>query len=203
MNIIKNLKKYLLIIIITIIASFFMYKLYDLKINSDIYKMSAICIFTNNSNKNIKGSVVFKPTKRGLQITVTMEGLKPGLHGFHIHQYGDLSEGCGSLCSHFNPTNSVHGSRDSPERHLGDLENIIADNNGRVNMTIYDKYLTLTGKFGIIGRSVVVHEDEDDLGKGGLDKNNNVIDEEVHKESLKTGNAGKRIACGVIGYKKD
>ena len=54
--------------------------------------MSAICVFTNNSHKNIKGNVVFKPTKRGLQITVNMEGLKPGLHGFHIHQYGDLSE---------------------------------------------------------------------------------------------------------------
>jgi len=165
--------------------------------------MSAICVFTNNSHKNIKGNVVFKPTKRGLQINVNMEGLKPGLHGFHIHQYGDLSEGCGSLCSHYNPTNSVHGSRNSKERHLGDLGNIIADNNGRTSMTIYDKSLSINGKYGIIGRSVVVHLDEDDIGKGGLDKNNNIINEEVHKESLKTGNAGKRICCGVIGYKKD
>ena len=67
--------------------------------------MNAICIFTNNINKNIKGSVVFKPTLRGLQIKIKMEGLKSGKHGFHIHEYGDLSEGCSSLCSHFNPTN--------------------------------------------------------------------------------------------------
>ena len=165
--------------------------------------MSAICVFTNNSVRSIKGFVIFKETKRGLQININMEGLKPGNHGFHIHQYGDLSEGCGSLCSHYNPTNSVHGSRDSKERHLGDLGNIIADNNGKVNMTIYDKYLSINGKYGILGRSVVIHDKEDDLGRGGIDKNNNVIDEEVHKESLKTGNAGKRIACGVIGYKKD
>ena len=164
--------------------------------------MNAICVFTNNSVKSIKGYVTFKPTLRGLQIKVIMEGLKPGKHGFHIHEYGDLSEGCSSLCSHFNPTNSVHGGRDTSERHLGDLGNIIADNNGKVNMTIYDKNLTITGEYGIVGRSVVVHEKEDDLGKGGIDKNNNIVNEDVRKESLKTGNAGKRIACGVIGYKR-
>ena len=69
-------------------------------------------------------------------------------------------------------------------------------------MVIYDKYLAISGEFGVVGRSVVVHEKEDDLGKGGLDKNNNVIDENIRAESLKTGNAGKRIACGVIGFKK-
>ena len=165
--------------------------------------MSAICVFTNNMNKKITGKIVFKETKRGLQIKINMSGISPGLHGFHIHQYGDLSEGCGSLCSHFNPTNSVHGGRDSPERHLGDLGNIIADKSGNVDMVIYDKFLTITGKYGILGRSVVIHADEDDLGLGGLDEFGNVIDEKVREESLKTGNAGKRIACGVIGYKKD
>lgn len=165
--------------------------------------MSAICVFTNNMNKKITGKVVFKETKRGLQIKINMSGISPGLHGFHIHQYGDLSEGCGSLCSHFNPTNSVHGGRDSPERHLGDLGNIIADKSGNVDMVIYDKFLTITGKYGILGRSVVVHADEDDLGLGGLDEFGNIVDEKVRDESLKTGNAGKRIACGVIGYKKD
>ena len=90
-----------------------------------------------------------------------------------------------------------------PERHLGDLGNIIADKSGNVDMVIYDKFLTITGKYGILGRSVVVHADEDDLGLGGLDEFGNIIDEKVRDESLKTGNAGKRIACGVIGYKKD
>ena len=65
-----------------------------------------------------------------------------------------------------------------------------------------DKLIKLRGKYSIIGRSVILHDKEDDLGKGGLDENGNVIDEKVRKESLITGNAGKRIACGVIGYSK-
>ena len=165
--------------------------------------MSAICVFTNNMNKKISGTVIFKETKRGLQIKINMSGISQGLHGFHIHEFGDLSEGCGSLCSHFNPTNSVHGGRDSPDRHLGDLGNIIADTSDNVDMVIYDKYLKIEGKYGILGRSVVIHAGEDDLGLGGLDEKGNVVDEKVREESLKTGNAGKRIACGVIGYKKD
>ena len=164
--------------------------------------MNAICVFTNNIDKKIKGYVLFKNTKRGLQIRISIEGISPGKHGLHIHEYGDLTEGCSSLCSHFNPTNSVHGGRNTKERHLGDLGNITADNNGVVNCIIYDRHLSITGPFGVLGRSVVIHADEDDLGLGGLDKNGVGIDEEKRKESLKTGNAGKRIACGVIGYKK-
>ena len=163
--------------------------------------MNAICVFTNNMNKKINGTVFFKETQRGLQIKISISGISPGKHGLHIHEYGDLTEGCSSLCSHFNPTNSVHGGRNSEARHLGDLGNVIADKNGNVEMTIYDKDLKITGDYGIVGRSVVLHADEDDLGKGGI-KNGEIFDEEKHKESLKTGNAGKRIACGIIGYKK-
>ena len=54
----------------------------------------------------------------------------------------------------------------------------------------------------IVGRMIIVHADRDDLGQGGLDNKGNVIDEKIHKESLKTGNAGKRVACGVIGLAK-
>ena len=72
-----------------------------------------MCLYKQYEPEKITGKVVFKETKRGLQIKINMSGISPGLHGFHIHQYGDLSEGCGSLCSHFNPTNSVHGGRDS------------------------------------------------------------------------------------------
>ena len=163
--------------------------------------MNAICVFTNNMNKKIKGNVFFKETQRGLQIKISISGISPGKHGLHIHEYGDLTEGCSSLCSHFNPTKSVHGGRNSEERHLGDLGNVTADENGNVETTIYYKMLRITGDFGIVGRSVVLHADEDDLGKGGI-KNGEIVDEEKHEESLKTGNAGKRIACGIIGYKK-
>lgn len=68
-------------------------------------------------------------------------------------------------------------------------------------MCLIDDKIKLKGKCNIIGRSVVIHENEDDLGKGGLDQNGKIINKKIHLESLKTGNAGKRIACGVIGIK--
>ena len=60
----------------------------------------------------------------------------------------------------------------------------------------------LRGIHSIIGRSIVIHRNKDDLGQGGLNKQGKIINKNVHKESLITGNAGKRIACGVIGYSK-
>ena len=65
-----------------------------------------------------------------------------------------------------------------------------------------NKVSLIKEKTNIIGRMIIVHKDEDDLGKGGIDNNGNIIDEKVREESLKTGNAGTRIACGVIGIKK-
>lgn len=163
--------------------------------------MEGICVLQSRHNK-VRGYITFKETKRGMKITCNIAGLKPGLHGFHIHKTGNLLLGCKSLCDHFNPTNSVHGSRTSKKRHLGDLGNIKANHLGEVvNKTIFDKHLRLFGKFGIIGRSVVIHEDEDDLGLGGLDNEGKVTNTKIRQESLITGNAGKRIACGVIGIK--
>lgn len=160
----------------------------------------AICVL--QSKYGVKGYIVFKQNKKGMKITVNAVGLKPGLHGFHIHRSGNLLTGCKSVCDHFNPTKSVHGGRASRRRHLGDLGNIIANNLGEVvNQTIYDKHLRLFGKFGIVGRSIVVHADPDDLGLGGRDSKGKVVNDKIHKESLLTGNAGKRLACGVIGIK--
>ena len=153
--------------------------------------MEAVCVLTNVKNKKINGYILFKELKKKTKVTINISGLPPGIHGFHIHEYGDLREGCKSLCQHFNPNNSVHGGRNSKIRHAGDLGNIIADKDGNCNMTFFDKVIKLKGKYNIIGRSVVIHADEDDLGLGGND------------ESLITGNAGKRIACGVIGYSKN
>jgi len=168
--------------------------------------MKAICVLTNNSNKKIKGHIEFEEIKQNnnrymLIIRVFIQGIKPGRHGFHIHQTGNLLEGCSSLCSHFNPDNTEHGDiHDSKKnRHAGDIGNIEANTNGIINCVITDNILKLHGKYNIIGRSVVIHEDEDDLGRGGLDYNGNVVDSILYEESTKTGNAGKRIACGVIG----
>ena len=75
---------------------------------------------------------------------------------------------------------------DINEGHVGDLGNITADDSGTAKFTIEAKRVDLLGDRSVIGRGFVVHSDKDDLGKGG------------DEESLKTGNAGDRLACGVI-----
>ena len=114
----------------------------------------------------------------------TITGLKPGLHGFHIHEFGDMSDGCKSMGGHYNPGGVNHGAL--KEGHVGDLENVTADENGVAKFSIVASRVDLMGERSVIGRGIVIHEDEDDLGKGG------------DAESLKTGNAGERLACGVI-----
>ena len=150
--------------------------------------MEAVCVLRNQKTGKVHGTVVFNELANGsLRIKVDIESINPGLHGFHIHESGDLRKGCNSLCAHFNPHNKNHGGRRSKERHLGDLGNVKANEKGVVKTSFTDHQLKLKGKYNIVGRSCIVHEDKDDLGKGG------------DEESLKTGNAGKRILCGVIG----
>ena len=147
----------------------------------------AVSVLVKNKN-DITGTIYFSEKKSKLKISYEIYGLTDGKHGFHIHEYGDLTDGCTSACSHFNPFGKKHGGLDSNERHAGDLGNIISKN-GIAKGTIVDNTLSLNFRKPtcIIGRMVIVHKDEDDLGLGGND------------ESLKTGNAGERLACGVIG----
>ena len=137
-------------------------------------------------------TVRFEEEGEHIKITVDIRGLKKNKkQGFHIHRYGDLSDGCESMCEHFNPYEKNHGGPDSKTRHIGDLGNLQADQNGMANYSFTDSHIKLRGiKANIIGRGLIIHEEEDDLGKGG------------NEASLKTGNAGKRLACAVIGYAK-
>ena len=138
-----------------------------------------------NSRYEPKGKVNFKQLKNKMvEIHVYAIELEEGLHGFHIHQSGDLTKHCDSLCSHYNPTNSEHGGRNSSIRHVGDMGNIRANSKGIVRETFIQSDLQLSD---IIGRSIIVHKDEDDLGMTN------------HPDSLKTENSGKRILCGIIG----
>jgi len=114
----------------------------------------------------------------------TITGLEPGEHGFHIHEFGDMSKGCESMGAHYNPDGVDHG--DLKRGHVGDLGNVTADDNGTASFSIEANRLDLIGKRSVVGRGLVVHAERDDLGKGG------------DEESLKTGNAGDRLACGVI-----
>ena len=113
-----------------------------------------------------KGMISFKqkPGKATI-ISGTITGLSEGLHGLHIHEFGDLSDGCDSAGGHYNPTGVDHGDIDNG--HVGDLGNITADSKGVAEFSIKAKRIQLQGATSIVGRAVVVHEDEDDLGKGG------------------------------------
>ena len=117
-----------------------------------------------------------------------IQGLKPGEHGFHIHEFGDMSDGCASMGGHYNPDGVDHG--DLEQGHVGDLENVTANQDGIADFTIVAKRVDLVGDRSVVGRGMVIHADRDDLGKGG------------DAESLKTGNAGDRLACGIITLKE-
>jgi Cu-Zn family superoxide dismutase len=96
------------------------------------------------------------------------------------------------MCSHFNPYGKNHGCPGAKDRHVGDLGNLVTDSKGVAKYSFLDDQIKLRGtKANILGRGLIIHEDEDDCGQGG------------DAESLKTGNAGKRIACAVIGYSKE
>lgn len=151
----------------------------------------AVAVLTN---EKVSGVIHFYqlggPTSQ-VRVAGNITGLSPGRHGFHVHQFGDTSGGCKSMAGHFNPFQLRHGSPYSAYRHVGDLGNIEAGSDGVAHVDITDSHISLNGLNTVIGRGLVLHEGEDDLGKGGNDG------------SLLTGNAGGRLACGVIGLGSD
>ncbi|KAF7637737.1 Superoxide dismutase [Cu-Zn] [Meloidogyne graminicola] len=152
----------------------------------------AVCVLNGDADKNVKGTIRFRQEKEGSPTRIEGEitGLSPGLHGFHVHAYGDLTNGCVSAGPHYNPTNMTHGGPQDEVRHVGDLGNVHAKEDGVAKIDFEDSKISLVGATNIIGRTLVVHALEDDLGRGTDDK---------AEESKKTGNAGPRLACGVIG----
>jgi Cu-Zn family superoxide dismutase len=170
--------------------------------------MSAIAVFDPHSSSNsyqISGYIKFEQPNihTNTKVTVKLSGF-PSNKKFacHIHEHGNLLEGCKSACAHFNPFQKLHGSFElyGQNRHVGDLAipdgNLISNENGQIITKIfYDDLISLCpfSPANIIGRMVVIHEKADDGGKFRNDLS------EKGKESGKTGNAGKRIACAVIG----
>jgi Cu-Zn family superoxide dismutase len=174
--------------IIILVIFFFILIILMLMNNKPI---SAIAVFDDK----IKGNVKFTEELLNgrIKIDLNISGLKPNSeHGFHVHEAGDLTDKCTSMCAHFNPYGNTHGCPGMKNRHVGDLGNIRTNFRGEAKYTFYDNIIKLRGsKANIIGRGLIIHEDKDDCGQGN------------NTESLKTGNAGKRIACAVIGYSKD
>jgi Cu/Zn superoxide dismutase len=139
----------------------------------------AVAVFLMNP---VLGEVVATPHRQGVKILATFKKLPPGKHGFHIHKAGDLrGEGCLGLCEHYDIGGHKHGGPPTTkgERHTGDL--------GNVTVGTYRYYLPRVRIQDLWGRSIIVHEGEDDLGKGGYD------------DSLTTGHSGKRMGCAIFG----
>lgn len=145
---------------------------------------SAEAIIEAKSGSAISGKVTFKQEPSGVRIVADVKGLKPGLHGFHIHEKGDCSAAdASSAGGHYNPHNKPHGGPNSPERHVGDFGNLVANGAGEAHYDEISDLVELNGEYSIIGKSVVIHADPDDL------------------KTQPTGNSGVRIGCGEIKAK--
>jgi Cu-Zn family superoxide dismutase len=145
----------------------------------------AIAVLHPTQGNHVEGTVTFTKSGDEVKIVADVTGLTPGKHGFHIHECGDCSSPDGKAAGgHFNPTSNPHAGHDTAQRHAGDLGNLEADSSGKAHLELTDNMMTMSGDKSIIGRGVIVHEKEDDL------------------KSQPVGNAGARVACGVIGLAK-
>ena len=145
-------------------------------------KSKAICVLEPTKGYNVQGTLNLEAHDNDVQITGKITGLTPGTHGFHIHEFGDLSDPEGkSAGDHYNPQNHPHGSPDSSQHHSGDLGNIEANAQGIAEVNTKASGVTLDA---IVGRSIIVHGDKDDL------------------QSQPSGNAGARAAVGIISTDK-
>lgn len=148
---------------------------------------AAVVVLHHTQGNQAEGVIRFEPVgEKQVRVSGTVEGLTPNsVHAIHIHQFGDCTSPDGSSAGgHYNPEGHQHALLDKAERHAGDLGNLQADAQGKAILNIVVDTITINGsKNPIIGRGVIVHEKADDGGQP-------------------TGNAGGRIACGVIGWAK-
>ncbi len=151
--------------------------------------MRAIAQIMSSDNKKECGYIYMFEDKDQTHFIIDLKNLPPGKHGFHIHEKGNSIACCDGLGGHYNPYGAHHGDKSNPKekRHVGDLGNIEVNENGKCYINFTDDLIRLSGEHNVIGRSFVIHADEDDLGLGG------------HSDSLTTGHSGKRIAYGIIG----
>ena len=146
----------------------------------------AIAVIKPSQGYNISGIVYFDQKKDYVSVKAKIYGLRPGQkHGFHVHEFGDLSANDGSSAGdHYNPENHPHALPPKLKRHAGSYGNIQADSQGNATFILKDYTSTILGlKNPIIGRAVIIHANEDT----GIQP---------------SGGAGKRIGMGVIGVRK-
>jgi len=145
----------------------------------------AVAQLRPTQGSSVEGQVTFTKVDAGVKVSLRLSGLAAGKHGFHIHEFGDCSApDAASAGGHFNPGAEAHAAPTEAHRHVGDLGNIEAGADGAATLEYVDARASLEGANSILGRGVIVHADPDDF------------------KTQPTGNAGKRVACGVIGAAK-
>lgn len=145
----------------------------------------AVCVLEGDGDYKgvVRGAVKISEVWGGVAMDVNMRGMPSGLHGFHLHEFGDLRDGCTSAGEHYNPLGRPHGGLRGQQRHRGDFGNLRAEA-GEVNQRVVAEGITVPE---MIGRTLVVHANTDDLGASGDP----------------TGASGARIACGVVGVARN
>lgn len=145
----------------------------------------AVAPLQPTKDSKVSGTVTFTKAEGGIKVAAHLSGLAPGMHGFHIHEFGDCSAPDGtSAGGHFNPSAQPHAAPSEAHRHAGDLGNVEAKADGSAELDYLDAAAAFEGANSILGRGVIVHANADDF------------------KTQPTGNAGGRVACGVIGAAK-
>jgi Cu-Zn family superoxide dismutase len=145
----------------------------------------AVAVLHPAKDGAVAGTLTFARAAGAVKVSGRITGLAAGTHGFHIHEFGDCSAAdFSSAGGHYNPTGHQHAGPPEARRHMGDMGNIEAGADGVATVDYTDSRLRFEGAHGILGRGVIVHANPDDL------------------KTQPTGNAGGRVACGVIGVAK-
>jgi Cu-Zn family superoxide dismutase len=144
-------------------------------------QITAVARLKPTKGNKAEATITFTQTDAGVRVAIDAEKLKPGEHGFHVHDKGDCSApDAKSAGDHFNPSQAPHGAPDAEQRHTGDLGNLTADASGKAHSEFVDAHISLEGPNSVIGRAALLHANADDL------------------KSQPAGNSGPRVACGVI-----
>jgi len=140
-------------------------------------------IMGTSPESSVQGNVTAEDVEGGILVTANVRGAEPGMHGFHIHEFGDCSDAGKAAGGHFNPAGNPHGYLPQDgisAAHAGDMGNLLVEDNGEGTVEINLPGLRISdGPFSVAGRAIVLHAKKDDFGQP-------------------TGNAGSREACGPL-----